>query len=101
MGSVCPRGLARQPLPFKGGGGWAALVSARNFAYPGEMADTASPSNDPRAAVCALAPDFAPDPAHETWLEAEIRRTLDAKAENRMTYRSLDGVVRKFIADAR
>ena len=42
-----------------------------------------------------------PDPAHEAWLEAEIRRTLDAKAEYRMTYRSLDEVVRKFIADAR
>lgn len=65
------------------------------------MADIASLSNDPRAAVCALEPDFPPDPAHETWLEAEIRRTLDAKAENRMTYRSLDEVVRKFIADAR
>ena len=65
------------------------------------MADTVSPSNNPRAAFRALESDFVPDPAHETWLEAEIRRTLDAKAENRMTYRSLDEVVRKFIADAR
>lgn len=65
------------------------------------MADTASPSNDLRAAFRALEPDFVPDPAHEAWLDAEIRCTLDAKAEDRMTYRSLDEVVRKFIADAR
>ncbi|MDP1554304.1 MAG: hypothetical protein Q8L84_02495 [Hyphomonas sp.] len=65
------------------------------------MADTASPSNDPLGAFRALEPDFVPDPAHEAWLEAEVRRTLEAKADGRMTYRTLDEVARKFGADAR
>jgi hypothetical protein len=65
------------------------------------MADTASPSNDPLAPFRALEPDFVPDPEHEAWLEAEVRRTLEAKAEGRMTYRTLDEVARKFRADAR
>jgi len=65
------------------------------------MPDTASPSDDPLSAFQPLEPDFVPDPAHAAWLEAEIRRTLEAKAEGRMTYRTLDEVARKFIADAR
>ena len=65
------------------------------------MADTASPSDDPLDAFRALEPDFVPDPAHAVWLDAEIRRTLEAKAEGRMTYRTLDEVARKFGANAR
>ncbi len=65
------------------------------------MADTASLSVDPLAAFRALEPDFVADPAHEAWLKAEIRRTLEAKAEGQMTYLTLDEVACKFGADAR
>ncbi|MBA3069456.1 MAG: hypothetical protein FP825_13375 [Hyphomonas sp.] len=64
------------------------------------MPDTASPSNGPLDAFRALEPDFAPTPEHEAWMQAETRRTLEAKAEGRMTYRSLDDVVRRFTPDA-
>lgn len=65
------------------------------------MADTASPSSDPLDAFRALEPDFAPTPEHDAWMQAEIRKTLKAKAEGRMTYRSLDEVARRFGANAR
>jgi hypothetical protein len=48
----------------------------------------------------ALETDFAATPEHNAWLEAEIRQTLDAKAEGRMTYRPLEEVVRRFTPDA-
>lgn len=65
------------------------------------MPDTASPPNDPLDAFRALEPDFAPSPEHDAWMQAEIRKTLKTKAEGRMTYRSLEDIVRRFTPDAR
>ncbi|MFN3608998.1 MAG: hypothetical protein ACK4Y9_08035 [Hyphomonas sp.] len=65
------------------------------------MADTASPSNDPLDAFRALEADFTATPEHDAWLRAEIRKTLEAKAEGQMTYRSLEDVARRFLPDAR
>ncbi|MFN3312132.1 MAG: hypothetical protein ACK46Q_01525 [Hyphomonas sp.] len=35
-------------------------------------------------------------PEHRHWSQAEIRKTLAAKAAGRITYRSLEEIVRKF-----
>lgn len=40
-------------------------------------------------------------PAHDAWMKAEIRKTLAKKQAGKMTYRSLDEVMRKFGFDAR
>lgn len=48
-----------------------------------------------------LEPDFVPDPDHEAWLEAEIRRTLAGKADGKLSYRALEDVARKFGLHAR
>lgn len=64
------------------------------------MPDTASSATPPFDAFRALEPDFVPDPAHQAWMEAEIRRTLKAKADGKMTYRTLEEVARKFGAHA-
>lgn len=65
-----------------------------------DMPDTASPSNDPLDAFRALEADFAATPEHDAWMKAEIGKTLAAKSEGRMTYRSLEEVVRRFTPDA-
>lgn len=64
------------------------------------MADTSSPSNDPLNAFRALEPDFTVAPEHDAWMRAEISKTLQAKAEGQMTYRSLEEVARRFLPDA-
>lgn len=64
------------------------------------MADTSSPSNDPLEPFRALEPDFTVTPEHDAWMRAEIRKTLEAKADGQMTYRSLEEVARRFLPDA-
>ncbi len=40
-------------------------------------------------------------PEHRAWITAQIKKTLAKKATGKMTYRSLDEVMREFGFDAR
>lgn len=85
---------------MENGPGTLALGISAVQSYLLRMADTASPSNDPRDTFRALEADFAITPEHDTWMQAEIRKTLKAKADSQMTYRSLEDVARRFTPDA-